>query len=344
MIDKHKPDMTISSYSARAGLRSVFALLTACIAALCTMGLAQAAQWPERPIQLIVPFPAGSSPDILARTIAEPLSRDLGQTVIVENRPGAGGNIGTRQASQAKPDGYTLLMTINGPMVTAPTLYKTSLGYDPLTDLAPVTLVGTSPNVLIVQPELPAEHIQEFVELARADAGGMNYGSVGPGSSSHLGMAMLEHEAGITLEQIPYTGFPQITNAIMAGDIHAGFMVPGIAMPLVKADKVRALAITSLEPSTLLPGIPTMASQGFPAFESISWNALFVPAGTPEHIIERLNKSITTSLQDDDVIQKMEMLFFTPQPSTPDEMTQRITTEKELWDGVIDRLGLSLDH
>lgn len=324
--------------------RSILALIAASAIALCGASLAQAAPWPERPIQLIVPFPGGSSPDILARTLAEPLSKDLGQPIIIENRPGAGGNIGTRQASQAKPDGYTLLMTINGPMVTAPTLYKTTLGYDPLTDLAPVTLVGTSPNVLVVQRNLPVENAEEFIALANADPGSLNYGSVGPGSSSHLGMAMLEHDADITLEQIPYTGFPQIITAIMAGDIHAGFMVPGIAMPLVDADKVRALAITSLEPSTLLPGIPTMASQGFPDFESISWNALFVPSGTPQHIIERLNASVTASLQDEAVIEKMETLYFTPQPSTPDEMTQRIKSEKVLWDGVIDRLGLSLDH
>ncbi len=277
--------MTSFLYSRRAVSRSIFALITASTIALCGAGLAQAAEWPERPIQLIVPFPGGSSPDILARTLAEPLSKDLGQPIIIENRPGAGGNIGTRQAAQAKPDGYTMLMTINGPMVTAPTLYKATLGYDPLTDLAPVTLVGTSPNVLVVQRTLPVENAEQFIALANADPGSMNYGSVGPGSSSHLGMAMLEHDADITLEQIPYTGFPQVITAMMAGDIHAGFMVPGIAMPLVDADKVRALAITSLEPSTLLPGIPTMASQGFPDFESISWNALFVPAGTPEHII-----------------------------------------------------------
>lgn len=336
--------MNLSLLFRNSGLRFLFTLVTLSVAAFYSASLAQASSWPERPIQLIVPFPAGSSPDILARTIAEPLSKDLGQTIIVENRPGAGGNIGTRQATQAKPDGYTLLMTINGPMVTAPTLYKTTLGYDPLTDLTPVTLVGTSPNVLIVQPELAAKNVEEFIALAKADPGGMNYGSVGPGSSSHLGMAMLEHEAGISLEQIPYTGFPQIITAIMAGDIHAGFMVPGIAMPQITTDNVRALAITSLEPSDLLPGIPTMASQGFPDFESISWNALFVPAGTPADIVERLNESVTTSLRDPAVIEKMESLYFTPQPSTSEEMTQRIKSEKELWDAVIERLGLSLDH
>lgn len=326
-----------------ATFRSAFIFIAAATLAFCA-GPAQAAAWPQRPIQLIVPFPGGSSPDILARTIAEPLSSELGQPVIIENRPGAGGNIGTRQAAQAKPDGYTLLMTINGPMVTAPTLYKTTLGYDPLHDLTPVTLVGTSPNILVTQPGLPAENVEQFIALAKSDPGSLNYGTVGPGSSSHLGMAMLEHETGIALEQIPYTGFPQIITAIMAGDIHAGFMVPGIAMPHVGTNSVRALAITSLEPSTLLPGIPTMASQGFPHFESISWNALFVPAGTPDDIITRLNASVTASLQDDAVIQKMESLYFTPQPSTPDEMTQRIKSEKMLWDGVIERLGLSLDY
>lgn len=324
--------------------QSIFTLLIAGTLSLCGFGFAQASEWPERPIQLIVPFPAGSSPDILARTIAEPLAGDLGQPVIIENRPGAGGNIGTRQATQAKPDGYTLLMTINGPMVTAPTLYKTTLGYDPLEDLAPVTLIGTSPNILVVQRDMPVNSVAEFVALAKENPGAMNYGSVGPGSSSHLGMAMLEHEADIALEQIPYTGFPQIITAIMAQDIQAGFMVPGIAMPQVSTDKVRALAITSLQPSALLPGIPTMASQGYPNFESISWNALFVPAGTPAHIIARLNESVTNSLKDDAVIEKMEMLYFTPEPSTPEEMTARIKSEKTLWDSVIERLGLSLDQ
>lgn len=331
------------SFSAR--LSTLCGTVTLMIATILASWAAPAlsAPWPSRPIQLIVPFPGGSSPDILARTIAEPLSKDLGQPIIIENRPGAGGNIGTRQATQAKPDGYTLLMTINGPMVTAPTLYKATLGYDPLTDLNPVTLIGTSPNVLVVPADLPADNLDQFIALAKTDPGSLNYGTVGPGSSSHLAMAMLEHEADIELEQIPYSGFPQIITAIMAGDIHAGFMVPGIAMPQVRTQSVRALAITSVQPSALLPGIATVASQGYPDFESISWNALFVPAGTPQDIIERLNASVTTSLQDPAVIEKMESLYFTPQPSTPQEMTQRITAEKELWDGVIERLGLSLD-
>lgn len=331
-------------FSARLSRFQVVSILMFIAVLAGWSGSAVSASWPTRPVQLIVPFPGGSSPDILARTIAEPLSKDLGQPVIIENRPGAGGNIGTRQATQAKPDGHTLLMTINGPMVTAPTLYKTTLGYDPLSDLIPVSLIGTSPNVLVVPSDLEIENMEQFIALAKANPGNLNYGSVGPGSSSHLAMAMLEHEAGIALEQIPYTGFTHVITAIMGGDIHAGFMVPGIAMPQVSAGGVRALAITSPQSSALLPGIATVASQGYPDFQSISWNALFVPAGTPAHIVERLHASVTASLEDPAVIEKMESLYFTPQSSTPDEMTQRIRAEKQLWDGVIERLGLSLDH
>lgn len=320
---------------------SVLSLAT--LGALLLAPAAGAADWPSRPVQLVVPFPAGSSPDTLARAIAEPLAKDLGQPVVVENKPGAGGNIGTRHASKAKPDGYTLLLTINGPMVTAPTLYKNSLGYDPLTDLDPISLVGTSPNVLVVPKDSPAKNLKEFVQLAKDQPGALNYGSVGPGSSSHLGMAMLEHEAGIKLQQIPYTGFPQITTSIIAGDIQAGFMVPGVAMPQVNAGKMRALAITSLESSELLPGVPTMASQGYPGFESISWDAIFVPAGTPVDIVGRLNTSITKILAMPDVKQKMASLYFTPAPSTPAELTAMIKAEKTRWDEVIERLNLSLD-
>lgn len=301
------------------------------------------AAWPERPVQMVVPFPAGSSPDILARAIAEPLALELGQPVVIENKPGAGGNIGTRYASKAKPDGYTILLTINGPMVTAPTLYKKTLGYDPLVDLAPITLVGTSPNVLVVPAGSPAKSLPEFVTLAQSQPGMLNYGTVGPGSSSHLAMAMFEHQAGIKLQQIPYSGFPQIITSILNNDIQAGFMVPGIAMPQIQADKARALAVTSLEPSDLLPGIPTMAEQGFPGFESISWDAIFVPAGTSPDIVDRLNRSITAILARDDVKQKMAALYFTPAPSTPSELTELIVNEKKRWDEVIARLNLTLD-
>lgn len=321
----------------------VFAL-SGVAAALAFSGGAAAADWPTKTIQMVVPFPAGSSPDLLARTLSEPMSKALGQTIVVENKPGAGGNIGTRYAATAKPDGYTMLLTINGPMVTAPTLYKNTLGYDPLKDLQPISLVGTSPNVLLVPADSEATTVQEFIELAKKEDGALNYGSVGPGSASHLSMAMLEHEGGINLAHIPYSGFPQIISAVIAGDIHGTFMVPAIAMPQVNAGKARALAVTSLTASDLVPGLaPVAEMEGFEEFEAISWDALFVPAGTPEDIVTRLNGLTKEVLAMPEVQKKIRALYFTPQWSTPEEMTAMIKSEKVRWDEVIERLELSLD-
>ncbi len=303
----------------------------------------QAAEWPTRPIHMIVPFPPGSSPDTLARMIADPMAQKLGQPVVVENKAGAGGNIGTRQAAQAKPDGYTILLTINGPIVTAPALYKNTLGYDPDTDLQVISMVGTSPNVLVVPANAPADNVQQFVERARAQPGALNYGTVGPGSSSHLGMAMLEQEAGISLLQVPYSGFPQVITSIVAGDVHAGFMVPGVAMPQVEAGRVKVLGITSLEESEILPGLPTVAAQGYPGFESISWDALFVPAGTPEDIVAKLNQTVLEVLDMPQVQQQLATLYFTAAPTSPTEAQAMIRAEKEKLTALIEKLGLTLD-
>src|SRR5690625_3569296 len=270
---------------------------------------AQAAeQWPERNIHLVVPFPGGSSPDLLARTLAEHLSEALEQNIVVENRPGAGGNIGTSHVTRAKPDGYTLLVTINGPIVTAPTLYKQSLNYDPQADLQPISLIGTSPNVLVVPRNFPAETLDEFVAYAQEHPDELNYGSVGAGSASHLSMAMLEHAADIELTHVPYSGFPQILNALIAGDVQASFIVSGLAIAQVDAGKVRALAITSRDESPLLPNLPTVHDSGFEGFEAISWNALYVPSGTPGEIVERLNTLIAEIMQKDEVIARLNSL------------------------------------
>lgn len=324
----------------RAGalLRSLPLLLTATL-----LPAAALAAWPERPIHMVVPFPPGSSPDLLARTISEPLAQVLGQPVIVDNRPGAGGNIGTRMVAKGKPDGYTLVYTINGPLVTAPQLYKKTLGYDPLTDLQPVTLVATSPNVLTVPATLAVDTVEDFVKLAGERNGALNYGSVGPGSSAHLAMEMFKSEADIDLVQIPYSGFPQVISAIIAGDVQAGFMVPAIAMPQIKSGKVKALAITSLEPSESLAGIPTMDKQGYPGFEAISWNAILAPAGTPAPIVERLNNELAVIINSEAVRRQLAQQYFTPEPSSPAELTDRIEKDQARWNAVIKRLGLTLD-
>jgi len=317
--------------------------LSLALAAAALLPAAAHADWPDRPIHMVVPFPPGSSPDLLARTISEPLAQALGQPVVIDNKPGAGGNIGTRIVAKGTPDGYTLLYTINGPLVTAPTLYKKTLGYDPLKDLAPITLVATSPNVLTVPGNLAVNNVADFVKLARERNGALNYGSVGPGSSAHLAMEMFKSEAKIDLAHIPYSGFPQVISAIIAGDVQAGFMVPAIAMPQVRAGKVKALAITSLEPSESLAGVPTMTTQGYPGFEAISWNAILAPAGTPAPVVERLNRELARIIESDAVRQQLAKQYFTPAPSTPQGLTERITKDRARWDAVIEKLGLSLD-
>ena len=307
-------------------------------------GLPAHAAWPEdKPIHLVVPFPPGSSPDTLARSLAEPLSQKLKQSIIVENKPGAGGNIGTRLVAKAAPDGYTLLYTINGPLVTAPALYKKTLGYDPEKDLAPVTLVATSPNVLVVGKNVNAKNVATFVKEIKAKPGSFNYGSVGPGSASHLAMEMFKNSAGIDLLHVPYPGFPQAMTAIQAGDVQASFMVPAIAMAQVKEGKAKALAVTSLEPVDTLVGITPLAKQGFPGFEAISWNAILAPAGTPQPIIDKLQAALSEIIQSETVKQKFAAQYFTAIGSSPERLQKQMADDKKRWGEVIERLNLSLD-
>lgn len=309
-----------------------------------TAGQAAVAAWPDdKPIRVVVPFPPGSSPDILARTITDRLADSLKQSIVIDNRAGAGGNIGTRQVAQATPDGYTLLYTINGPLVTAPTLYKNTLGYDPLKDLAPISLIATSPNVLIANKELGTPDLASFVAKVKADPGKYNYGSVGPGSASHLAMEMLTHDAGLKLAHIPYSGFPNVINAILAGDIQASFMVPAIAMSQVNAGKIDALAISSQTPVDTLPGIPALAENGFPGFEAISWNAMLAPAGTDPEILNRVSSEITRIMQDPAVIEKFKSVYFNPVGSDPKALTDLIEREQRTWNPVIEQLNISLD-
>jgi tripartite-type tricarboxylate transporter receptor subunit TctC len=290
--------------------------------------------WPAKPIRMIVPFPAGSSPDLIARIVTEKLAAALGQAVVVENRPGAGGNIGTGLVAKAAPDGYTLLFTINGPLVTAPSLYR-HLSYDPMKQLAPVTLVATSPNVLVVDARLPVHNLREFVTLAKSKPGVLNYGSVGNGSAAHLAMEQLKAMAGIDLQHVPYAGFPQITTAIVGGQVQAGFMVPAIAMPLVTAGKLRLLAVTSSGRTGVLPSVPTVAESGYPGFEAISWQAILAPAGTPAPIVDRLYRELVKIIGSDDVRDKMRAQYFVPAGTAPASLRQTMVSERARWDKVI---------
>jgi tripartite-type tricarboxylate transporter receptor subunit TctC len=220
------------------------------------------AAWPSRPLRMVVPYPPGSTPDLIARYVGDRLSRTLGQPVVVDNRVGAGGSIGTGHVARAKADGYTLLLTVNGPLVTAPLLYS-KLDYDPERDLVAIALVATSPSVLVVDARLPVRTVAELRDYALARPGKVVYGSVGKGSSAHLTMETFKRHANVELLHVPYTSYAQVVTAMMGGHVHAAFMVPGSAMPQVRAGKLRALAMTGPARSMLLPNLPTMKEVGF---------------------------------------------------------------------------------
>jgi tripartite-type tricarboxylate transporter receptor subunit TctC len=295
--------------------------------------------WPARPIKLIVPFPGGSSPDLIARAVAEPLAQALGQPVVIHNQPGAGGNIGTGAVAKAEPDGYTLLFTIQGPLVTAPLLSK-SLAYDPVRQLQPLALVATSPNVLVVDPKLGASTLADFVRIAKERKGQLNYGSVGNGSAAHLAMESFKSRAGIELAHIPYQGFPQVVNAILAGQVQAGFMVPGIAMGQVRAGKLKALGVTSLGRVGALAELPTLAESGYAGFEAISWQAMLAPAGTPAPIVRRLSSELVRIIKSDEVRSKMLNQYFSAAASTPEALAALMKEERERWGRLIKAAGV----
>jgi tripartite-type tricarboxylate transporter receptor subunit TctC len=317
--------------------RHVLQAAAAGVASLALPSFAQA--WPARPIKLVVPFPAGSSPDIIGRLVAEPLAQALGQPIVVDNRPGAGGNVGTGAVAKAEPDGYTFVFTIQGPLVTAPLLSR-NLGYDPVKELAPVSLVATSPNVLVIDPKLSATSVADFVRIAKQKKGELNYGSVGNGSAAHLAMELFKARAGLDIVHVPYQGFPQVVNAILAGQVQAGFMVPGIAMGQVRAGKLKALAVTTLGRAASLPELPTLAELGYPGFEAISWQAVLAPAKTPRPIIDRVSQELVRIIKSADVRGKMLGQYFSAAGTAPEALAGLMKTERDRWAQVIKTAGV----
>lgn len=310
------------------------------LSATTTLALPALAQaWPARPIKMVVPFPAGSSPDLIARLITEPLATALATSIVVDNRPGAGGNVGTGAVAKAEPDGYTFLFTIQGPLVTAPLLSK-NLGYDPIKELAPVTLVATSPNVLVVAPQLGASTVADFVRIAKERRGQLNYGSVGNGSAAHLAMELFKTRAGLDLVHVPYQGFPQVVNAMLAGQVQAGFMVPAIAMGQVRAGKLNALGVTTLGRAGSLPELPTLVEQGYPDFEAISWQAVLAPAKTPRPIIERVASELVRIIKSEAVRARMLGQYFSAAGTAPEALAGLMKSERERWAKVIQAAGV----
>lgn len=302
------------------------------------------ADWqPARPIKLVVPFAPGGQPDVVARALAEPLSKALGQPVIVENRPGAGGNIAAEAVAKSAPDGLTLLVGTNGPLVVSPALYK-DLPYDPLRDLAPITLVGTSPNLIAVNASLGIATLKDLVARARAEPGKLNFSSVGKGSISQLSMELLNGAAGIRTVHIPYNGGAPAVTALIAGDVQLLSLNPTALIPQVEAGKVKIVAQTSAKRSPLVAQVPTVAESGYPGYEADVWIAIMAPARTPPEVLKRLNAEFVRAIRSPELKASLwDRQWIDPVGSTPEALAERLRSERARWAQAARDANLSLD-
>lgn len=316
-------------------MRWLFAL-----ALISTTALAQ--PYPARPVRIVVPFPPGSTPDIVGRTLSGKLQDAFHQPFVVENRTGAGGNIGTELVAKAPADGYTLLIGINGPIATNRYLYK-DLAYDPDKDLAPISLLAVAPQMLVVVPELKLRDFRAFVDYARANPGRISYGSVGSGSASHLTMELLKSEAKFFAVHIPYRGFPPAVTDMLAGNIHAMFaIIPGV-LPHVRSGKMTALAVTARKRSELAPEVPSLAELGFPQLESLAWIGLLAPADTPAAVVEQLSAQTMRAMRAPEVRELLGKQGFEVVGDAPEDFRGWIRAESAKWARVIKASGGTAD-
>ena len=304
----------------------------AALGACLLLALPARADWqPTRTVKIVVPFAPGGQPDVVARPLAEPLAKALGQAVIVENRPGAGGNIAADFVAKSAPDGHTLLMGTNGPLALSTVVYA-SIPYQPLRDFAPVTLVGTSPNLIAVHPALGVATLEELVARAKAEPGRLNFSSVGKGSVSQLSMEMLNSLAGIRTEHIPYNGGAPAVMALVAGDVQILSLNPTALLPQMQAGKVRVLAQTGAARSALIADVPTVAESGYPGFEAGVWMAIVVPAKTPREAIARLNAEFVRAIRDPALKASLwDRQWIEPVGSAPEEVTRVMRREIDKW-------------
>lgn len=322
-------------------LRS-FRALFAALALLLGASTAVADDWPTKTIRLVVPFPPGGSTDIVGRLIAEKLSKALGQSVIVDNRAGAGGTIGSDTVAKAAPDGYTLLIGTSSTHAIAPSLYS-RLGYDVARDFAPVTLLGTASIMMVVHPSVPARTVAEFVALAKEKPGQIMFGSAGNGSVSHLTAEHFKSLAGVDLQHVPYKGDTPMTADLLAGRVHTAFGTAVAFLPHVQSGKLRALAVTDGKPSAIAPDLPTVAASGLPGFEALQWFGLFAPAGTPEQIVARVHDEVVKALQLPDMQERLQGLGMQIVGSTPSEFGSFMRAESAKWGKVVRDSGAKVD-
>ncbi|HEX4409159.1 MAG TPA: tripartite tricarboxylate transporter substrate binding protein [Xanthobacteraceae bacterium] len=311
-------------------MRSVF-LLAGWLTGLALAPMsARAEDWPSRPIQMIVPFGAGGAADIIARLVGDKLATALGQPVVTEDKPGAGGNVGAATVARANPDGYTLLMSGSPTHSVGPYLYK-NLSYDPMRDVPPVAMIAIAPNMLVVNSALPVKSVADLVALARAKPHTVTYSSAGVGTSGYLAAELLRTKADLDISHVPYKSGPEAVTGVLSGNVTFMFFTVPSLLPQIEAGQLRALAIASAERSPLVPNVPTIAEAGYPGFDVIAWYALFAPRGTPPAVVDRLSKEIEKILQRDDVRTELAKLGAEPHYLSPQGLTEYIAAESPKW-------------
>jgi tripartite-type tricarboxylate transporter receptor subunit TctC len=316
--------------------------LIAAIALASIATLAQAQAWPSKPIKWVVPFAPGGTTDILARTVGEKLAVALGQPVIIENKPGAGGGVGAEYTAKAAPDGYTIMGgTISTHAINA-SLYK-DLPYDPVKDFVAITLIARVPNMLVVNTAVPAKDVKELIALLKANPNKYSFASSGNGTSQHLSGELFKSMSGTEMQHIPYKGSPPALQDVMGGQVTMTFDNITTAWTLAKAGKLRALAVTTAKRSSIAPDVPTLAESGVPGFEVGSWQGVFAPAGTPPAIVKRLNAEIVKALNLPDVREKLGALGAEIVADSPEEFSALVKSEVVKWADVVKKSGAKVD-
>src|SRR6202795_1393161 len=322
----------------RARLLIIMSIL-ALLAVTPAIAAAQADDYPNRPVKIIVPTPPGGPVDVIARITANYLQNALGKGMVVENRAGAGNTIGSKDAAGAEPDGYTLLYSSASGLVIAP-LWHADAGYDPLKSFDPIALVGESSNILVVNPAVPANTVQELVAYAKANPGKVNFSSGGIGVLPHLIGEMFKARAGIDIVHVPYKGGGPSINDVVAGNVQMTFEGTSVLLPLIQAGRLRALAVTTPKRIPQLPDVPTMVESGFPDFVSTSWTGLLAPAHTPATMITRLNGAINDGLKTPDLRTALTRISYEPLGGTPADFTVVIKADLAKWSPIVKTLGL----
>ena len=312
-----------------------------CLSGVSIAGLAQAQSWPTKPIKLIVPYPPGGGTDVIARIVQEPLAKELGQQVIIDNRGGAGGSIGSALAAQSPSDGYTVLFTLSSHTIN-PAIY-TKLPFDTEKDFSSVVTVASLPQILVANPNFPAKTVKEVIEMAKAKPGSISYASVGNGSPGHLAGAMMATDAGVDMTHIPYRGGGPAVTDVMAGQVPLLWVSIPAAAQFVKAGKLRALAVSTVKRSAVFPDVPTMVESGFKGFEVDSWYAMFVPAKTPQAIIDRINKAAVNVLAQPEVKERLLGQGAEAVGDTPAQLSGVVKKEIAKWKQVVKSANIKVD-